>query len=166
MRDILTRVAAAGLVRAQWSEHIHQELRRKLVEHYPDMQGSQIDKLIEFLRRTVPDCLVEGYEDLIEAFDLPDKDDRHVAAAAIKAGAQLIVTRDGRGFSKEFLDKYGMSLKDPDDFLADLIDLPRAGATMHQIITEMAEDSSVTVAEVVKKLRKNKLDLTAAKLQR
>ena len=166
MRDILTRVAAAGLVRAQWSEHIHEELRRKLVDNYPDMAGSEIDKLIEFLQRTVPDCLVKGYEGLIGAFELPDPGDRHVAAAAIKAGAQVIVTRDGRGFSQEFLDQYDMCLKDPDDFLADLVDLPRAGGVMHQIITEMAEDSDMSVSDVVKKLRKNKLDLTAAKLQR
>jgi len=167
MRDILTRVAAAGLVRAQWTEHIHEELRAKLVEKYPDMaEGEQIEKLISFLTSAVPDCLVRGYEGLIESFDLDDPDDRHVAAAAIKAGAQVIVTRDGRGFSKSFLDEHFMYLKDPDDFVADLIDLPRAGSIMHQIVTEMAEDSHITVADIIKKLRKNKMVLTATKLER
>jgi predicted nucleic acid-binding protein len=155
MRDILTRVAAAGLVRAQWSEHIHRELGEKLVVKYPDMaEGTQIDKLIEFLTATVPDCLVVGYEGLIDSFDLPDPNDRHVAAAAIKAGAQVIVTRDGRGFPDEFLDQHDMCLKDPDDFVADLIDLPRAGPVMHQIVTEMAEDADLDVADVIKKLRR------------
>ena len=94
MRDILTRVAAAGLVRAQWTDHIHAELRAELVAKYPDMaEGAQIDKLIEFLIGTVPDCLVHGYEGLIDGLELADPDDRHFAAAAIKAGAQVIVTR-------------------------------------------------------------------------
>lgn len=167
MRDILTRVAAAGVVRAQWTEHIHSELRSKLVAKYPDMaEGEQIDKLIAFLTQTVPDCLVQGYEDLIDCITLDDPNDRHVAAAAIVAGAQMIVTRDRRGFPEEFLQRHQMCLKDPDDFVADLIDLPRAGSLMHQIVTEMAEDSDQTVADVIGKLRKNKMALTAAKLDR
>ncbi|MDH3007100.1 PIN domain-containing protein [Gordonia alkanivorans] len=167
MRDILTRVAAAGLVRARWTEHIHDELRGRLVDKYPDMaEGEQINKLIAFLMDTVPDCLVHGYEDLIEAFTLPDANDRHVAAAAVKAGAQMIVTRDGRGFSKSFLDRHDLTLRDPDDFVADLIDLPRVGPLMHQIVTEMADDQNKTVSQVIDALRKNKMPLTAAKLGR
>jgi len=40
----------------------------------------------------VPDCIITGYEPLIEAIQLPDMDDRHVVAAAIKSDAQAIVT--------------------------------------------------------------------------
>ena len=32
--------------------------------------------------QAVDDCLVTGYEDLIESLSLPDPDDRHVLAAA------------------------------------------------------------------------------------
>jgi hypothetical protein len=167
MRDILTRVAAAGLVRARWTEHIHQELRETLVEKYPDMaKGEQIAKLIEFLTNSVPDCLVRGYEGLIDSFKLDDPDDGHIAAVAVKAGAQVIVTRDGRGFPDEFLDEHDLCLKDPDDFVADLIDLPRAGPVMHQIVTEMAEDSDIPVSDVIAKLRRNRMLLTATKLER
>jgi hypothetical protein len=35
---------------------------------------------------------VIGYEPLIESLQLPDPDDRHALAAAIKSGAQVIVT--------------------------------------------------------------------------
>lgn len=167
MRDILVRVAAAGLVRAQWTEHIHDELRAKLVENYPDMaDGQQIPKLIEFLTNSVPDCLVRGYEGLVDSFKLNDPNDGHVAAAAVKSGAQVIVTRDGRGFPQEFLDEHGLCLKDPDDFVADLIDLPRAGPIMHRIVSQMAEDAHSTVDGIVTKLRRNRLILTAAKLER
>lgn len=40
----------------------------------------------------VRDCLVAGYEDLIDSLTLPDPDDRHVLAAAIRAGAGVVVT--------------------------------------------------------------------------
>ncbi|MCL4207270.1 MAG: PIN domain-containing protein [Pirellulaceae bacterium] len=42
------------------------------------------------------DCPVTGYEDLIPAINLPDPDDRHVLATAIRAGADVVVTDDLR----------------------------------------------------------------------
>jgi hypothetical protein len=44
------------------------------------------------------DPLVTGYEDLIEGLHLPDPDDRHVLAAAIRGRADVIVTRNIRHF--------------------------------------------------------------------
>ena len=41
--------------------------------------------------RYIPDCLVEDYEGLMATVELPDVDDRHVLAAAIKAGASAII---------------------------------------------------------------------------
>jgi predicted nucleic acid-binding protein len=46
----------------------------------------------------IRDALVTGYEQLIGAIDLPDQDDRHVLAAAIKAHAQLIITETLKTF--------------------------------------------------------------------
>jgi hypothetical protein len=37
------------------------------------------------MRTAVRDCLVTGYEPLISAVELPDPDDRHVVAAALRA---------------------------------------------------------------------------------
>jgi hypothetical protein len=39
-----------------------------------------------------PKSLVSGYEARIPQLSLPDTDDRHVLAAAIEAGATVIVT--------------------------------------------------------------------------
>jgi hypothetical protein len=46
------------------------------------------------------DALVTGYEDLIEELYLPDPDDRHVLAAAIRARADVIVTANLRHFRR------------------------------------------------------------------
>lgn len=40
----------------------------------------------------LPSPLVENYEQFIDQVTIPDKDDRHVVAAAMACGAQKIVT--------------------------------------------------------------------------
>jgi len=47
--------------------------------------------------------LLTDYEDLIDSLALPDPDDRHVLAAAIRAGAQTIITFNLKDFPKAAL---------------------------------------------------------------
>lgn len=63
--------------------------------------------------------MVTGYEPLIEAITLPDPDDRHVLAAAVKAHAEVLVTFNGKDFPAEALAPWGVEAKHPDDFLLD-----------------------------------------------
>jgi hypothetical protein len=58
------------------------------------------DRLRSLMNTAVRDCLVSGYEPLIEGLKLPDPGDRHVLAAAIKIGAQVIVTRNLKGLPR------------------------------------------------------------------
>jgi predicted nucleic acid-binding protein len=51
----------------------------------------------------VRDCLVLGYQPFVEILDLPDPNDRHVLAAAIRVNAQLIVTWNRKDFPPEKL---------------------------------------------------------------
>lgn len=48
---------------------------------------------------------------------MPDTNDRHVQAAAIKGQAQMIITYNLKDFPQESLKKYGMEAQHPDDFL-------------------------------------------------
>ncbi len=57
---------------------------------------------------SVPDCLVSGYEPLIDGLKLPDPDDRHVLAAANTASAQVIVTNNLRHFPADDLRPWNM----------------------------------------------------------
>jgi len=44
------------------------------------------------MREAFDDALVTGWEELENSLSLPDEDDRHVVAAAIRGGAQGIIT--------------------------------------------------------------------------
>jgi hypothetical protein len=76
--------------------------------------------------RAVPDCLVRGYEGITETIDLPDKDDRHVVAAAIFAQASAIVTFNLKHFPEQTLLKYNLEAIHPDDFIIQKMDIEAA----------------------------------------
>lgn len=75
----------------------------------------------------VRDCLVTDYNDLIESLVLPDPNDRHVLAAAIRAGAQLVSTFNLADFPADTLEAYGIVAEHPDAFLASLFDAAPGG---------------------------------------
>ncbi|MEU8003461.1 PIN domain-containing protein [Catellatospora sp. NPDC049111] len=56
------------------------------------------------------------------SIDLPDKDDRHVVAAAIAAGAHSIITWNLRDFPADRLAAHGLHAQTPDDFICALIE--------------------------------------------
>lgn len=101
LRDLLIRVAQQPhLVQAKWTSEILDEMLGALRKNLPDITAEQASRLRDRMNGAVRDCLVEGYEPLVEVLELPDPDDRHVLAAAIKATAQVIVTRNIRDFPR------------------------------------------------------------------
>lgn len=119
LRDLLIRVAQAGLVQAKWTDQILDEVLRNLQKNRPDIPPEKLDRLRKLMLASVRDCLVTGYEPLIGALQLPDPDDRHVLAAAIRARAQVIVTANLRDFPRETLKSWDIEAKSPDDFVVD-----------------------------------------------
>jgi hypothetical protein len=60
---------------------------------------------------------VTNYESIIDSLSLPDPNDRHVLAAAIKDQAQLIITFNLKDFPQKSLAPYGIDATHPDDFV-------------------------------------------------
>ena len=58
----------------------------------PDLSRQQLERTRLLMNENARDALGAGYQPLIAALELPDPDDRHVLAAAIKCGADLILT--------------------------------------------------------------------------
>jgi len=92
----------------------------------PDLTPEQLQRTRELMDLSVPDCLVTGYEGLIDHLDLPDPDDRHVLAAAIRCQAGVIVTYNLKDFPQAALASHGMEAQHPDDFVSHLHDLAPA----------------------------------------
>ncbi len=86
--------------------------------------------------QAAPDALGTGYESLIESIELPDPDDRHVLAAAIRCGASVIVTLNLSDFPGRTLANFGIEAQHPDDsvlaFLETFPDLVLQAARTHR----------------------------------
>ena len=117
IRDLLLRLAVTGLFRARWSERIHDEWIQAVLRNRQDLKREQLDRTRELMDQAVPDCLVSGYEGIEATLALPDPDDRHVLAAAIKCGAGTIVTYNLGDFPDVVLAPFGLSAQHPDQFL-------------------------------------------------
>jgi predicted nucleic acid-binding protein len=123
LRDLFIRVAQAGLVRARWTDTIHDEWVRNVLRNNPRLSPERLARTRSLMNEAIRDCLVTGYEDLIASLSLPDPDDRHVLAAAIRAGAEVIVTYNLGDFPSATLACFDIEAQHPDDFLLSLFDL-------------------------------------------
>jgi hypothetical protein len=85
----MIHLAQAGIYRAKWTNDIHDEWMPHLMEKYPNVRVEDAQRINGLIDASVPDCLVSGYKRIIPGLELPDARDRHVLAAAIKAGAQV-----------------------------------------------------------------------------
>lgn len=87
LRDLLVRVSLNGFVRARWTDMILDEVDRNIAQDY-GISPAKLQRRRALMNGATRDCLVTGFESLIEGLKLPDPDDRHVLAAAIQAGAR------------------------------------------------------------------------------
>lgn len=127
LRDLLIRLACTGLLRARWSDQIHEEWIRGVLRARPELA----DKLLRtrsLVDQAVENALVTGHEPLIPGLILPDPDDRHVLAAAIAGRADVIVTFNLKNFPGGPLAPYQIEPQHPDVFIRHVLDLDKAVA--------------------------------------
>lgn len=160
IRDILFWFASFDLYTPKWSKHIFIEwievMRRKGVSEL------EIKKRTTKAQLAFPEALVDNYEQIISSLSLPDENDKHVLAAAIKTNANLIVTNNIKDFPKDYLSQYGLKAKTADDFLTDIIDINTSAAI--EAFRAMAlnrKNPNLDEFGVLERLRKNGLDDTA-----
>ena len=128
LRDVLLEVAESGVYRALWSTAILDELESALLERFeaeqkgPEESNAAVVRLRTQMARAFPDALVEGWEPLEDSYQLPDPDDRHVVAAAVKGRADVIVTENLRHFPQNRLPA-DLEVQSADEFLLYALDL-------------------------------------------
>lgn len=129
LRNLLMHLALTGLFRAKWSADVHEEWISALLEKRPDLTRAKLERTRALMDRQAVDALVTGYEDLIPGLHLPDPNDRHVLAAAIRGQADVIVTMNLRDFPADIVGVFGIEAQHPDEFVLHLLDLA-PGAVM------------------------------------
>jgi predicted nucleic acid-binding protein len=158
LRDTVLRAAAAGFYQLRWSRDILDEMERNLVTKgkIPPEKAARLRATME---KYFPEADVRGYQSLVGAMP-NDPKDRHVAAAAVKAGAQVIVTANIRDFS---VLPEGVEAQLPDVFLYNLFDLDQPAFV--EMLREQAADLTnppVTFPDLLDRLARVVPDLVAA----
>jgi predicted nucleic acid-binding protein len=121
IRDLLFWFAFYDLYTPKWSTTIFEEWKNVLIRK--GITTEEAEKRVQKANSAFPDALVSDYKNLIESLTLPDKNDRHVLAAALKCNADVIVTNNLKDFPDDYLNSFGLKAKSADDFLTDIIDL-------------------------------------------
>ncbi len=164
--DLLVRLAQTRLVQAKWTHQILDETVDALAKRLPEVAPEKLQRRKQLMITAVRDCLVTDYEALIPTLALPDPDDRHVLAAAIRAHADLIITNNLRDFPMEALRPFGVAAASPDAFVSDLV--TDNGEQVATIVSHMAADNRRpprTVMVVLDSLERNGLACSVAKLR-
>ena len=89
LNDLFLTLAEQNTYRPLWSEDVKEELRRNLAK--VNIEPDAIERRLTAMDSAFPDALVSGYRKLIPQMTCDEKD-RHVLAAAVRAGAAIIVT--------------------------------------------------------------------------
>ena len=121
--DTLLRMADSGAFRPLWSARVIEEAQRALERIHPNLDPSRFQSRFRSMNESFEDALVEGWEPLEARLELPDQDDRHVLAAAIRGRADAIVTANIKDFPRSVLEPLGLEAITVDEFLMDQLDL-------------------------------------------
>lgn len=134
-RNLLLTLAEAGFFRVRWSGPVLDETGRTIAKLLRAQSSSQADAdamAAEQVRR-----MTDAFEEaMVTDFDmhltasriLPDPNDTHVLAAAVKAQAAAIVTDNLKDFPPAALATFGLEARSADDFIADTIALDEGRA--------------------------------------
>jgi PIN domain len=167
LRNFLMHLALTGIFGARWSPDVHEEWIRNLLSNRPDLTREKLERTRQLMDKAAPDALVTGYERRIAGLTLPDPNDRHVLAAAIQAGASVIVTCNLADFPSHILEAFDIEAQHPDEFILHLLDLAPG------LVLEATENHRTslknppkTVEEYIDSLESQELEQTAIALRK
>ena len=163
-RNIILSLAEAGLFRPRWSETILEEMERALRDKIYKGKDNAAELAATQRARisiTFDEALAHDYKACLPVdIKLPDDNDRHVIAAAIKVGASVIVTDNVKDFPIDVLAPLDIEVKTADGFIADTLDLPEGHREAVAAIRKMRERlkrPEITAKELLLRMEGNGL---------
>lgn len=159
------RLAKTDLFKAHWTDQIHEEWIQALLRQ-GKFTREKLDRVKDLMDANVRDAKVTGFEPLIDPLELPDPDDRHVLAAAIRCGADAIVTFNLKDFPSSAIAPYGIDALHPDDFIYYQIDMAPSVCCLAIREQRLAlKNPEVSVDELLAVLQKQQLPQSVSKLR-
>ena len=111
-------------------------------------------------------CIDSELSRPIPSLSLPDPDDRHVLAAAIRGRVDVIVTYNTKDFPEEAIAPYEVSAQHPDVFLTHVPDLaPGSVLAALQRLRQSLRNPPVEVGDYLSRLEQHGLSSFVAKLR-
>ncbi len=166
LRDYLLSLAELSLFHPKWTDDIQEEWIRNLLLNRTDLKRKDLERARNAMNSAFPDANIVNYQKLITGLSLPDSNDRHVLAAAIKGEAQVIVTVNLKDFPIHMLRGYAIRAQHPDGFISYLIDSDKEGALKAlQNQVKRLRNPQLPIDEVLENLERNGLTNSVAKLR-
>lgn len=120
--DLLLSLADEELFRPVWSEQIHEEWMRNVIEKNLAIDPDRIERRRNMMDNAFPDACVSITDAQIQTIDGVHIKDRHVMAAAKIAHADGILTFNEKDFPRAAQRQYGVRILHPDDFVCGYFD--------------------------------------------
>jgi polyhydroxyalkanoate synthesis regulator phasin len=152
VRDTLLRAAELGLYRVHWSQEILDETIKNLIGS-GKMTSVQAERFVAELAKAFPEAMVAVPPEQTAAMRNHPKD-RHIAACAVCANAQVISTFNLKDFPADTLSDWNVEAQHPDIQLCFLFQL--ASDMMLTILIQQAADlEDVTLDQLLDILKKH-----------
>lgn len=169
-RNLLLTLAEAEFFRVRWSNKVMEETERAIARLLEERglidSAARARSSVANMKAAFPEALVEDF-DLFETmtYGLPDKNDEHVLAAAIKTQAQALVTENLADFPEYVLAPLAIEARSADDFIADTIALEegRAVAAINRMRLRLIRPE-ITQEDLLRSLEAHGLMETASVL--
>jgi predicted nucleic acid-binding protein len=124
-RDLLLTLAEAEFFRVRWSRAVLDEMQsavEEILRKNVEDAANRAVRVRALMEASFSDARVDDFDSLLSACGaLPDKDDAHVVAAALKTRADVIVTDNLKDFPEKVLSQLGLDVRSADAFIADTI---------------------------------------------
>jgi hypothetical protein len=140
---------------------------RNLLEKRDDLDEPRLRRTQSLMNKAFPDANVHGFESLIASLNLPDSNDNHVFATAIRCNADVIITRNIKDFPSDQLLPFDIEAQHPDFFVSNLIDLDELKSVeAFQNQVENLKNPKRTEEEVLETLYKQGLENSVESIKR